>query len=116
MRQRRHSRWTNANKSPKIPWIRYLPSRYYGEDTLDQLIEQALRELDRVEPDGLAEERMSDISDEIRRDLRLEETQRTLMLDYITQLNRVAQKQRRCLYIQGAKDCVQLLRSLGVIK
>ena len=57
-----------------------------------------------------------DISDEIRRDLRLEETQRTLMLDYITQLNRVAQKQRRCLYIQGAKDCVQLLRSLGVIK
>ena len=52
-----------------------------AEDTLDQLIEQALRELDRVEPDGLAEERMSDISDEIRRDLRLEETQRTLMLD-----------------------------------
>ena len=48
--------------------------------------------------------------------LRLEETQRTLMLDYITQLNRVAQKQRRCLYIQGAKDCVQLLRGLGVIK
>ena len=79
-----------------------------AEDTLDQLIEQALRELDRVEPDGLAEERMSDISDEIRRDLRLE--------DYITQLNRVAQKQRRCLYIQGAKDCVQLLRGLGVIK
>ena len=63
-----------------------------AETTLDQLIEQALRELDRVEPDGLAEERMSDISDEIRRDLRLEETQRTLMLDYITQLNRVAQK------------------------
>ena len=62
-----------------------------AEDTLDQLIEQALRELDRVEPDGLAEERMSDISDEIRRDLWLEETQRTLMLDYITQLNRVAQ-------------------------
>ena len=59
---------------------------------------------------------MSDISDEIRRDLRLEEAQRTLMLDYITQLNRVAQKQRRCLYIPGAKDCVQLLRSLGVIK
>lgn len=87
-----------------------------AEDTLDQLIEQALRELDRVEPDGLAEERMSDISDEIRRDLWLEETQRTLMLDYITQLNRVAQKQRRCLYIQGAKDCVQLLRGLGVIK
>ena len=57
-----------------------------------------------------------DISDEIRRDLRLEETQRTLMLDYITQLNRVAQKQRRCLYTQGAKDCVQLLRGLGVIK
>ena len=50
------------------------------------------------------------ISDEIRRDLWLEETQRTLMLDYITQLNRVAQKQRRCLYIQGAKDCVQLGR------
>ena len=87
-----------------------------AEDTLDQLIEQALRELDRVEPDGLVEERMSDISDEIRRDLWLEETQRTLMLDYITQLNRVAQKQRRRLYIQGAKDCVQLLRSLGVIK
>ena len=83
-----------------------------AEDTLDQLIEQALRELDRVEPDGLAEERMSDISG----DLWLEETQRTLMLDYITQLNHVAQKQRRCLYIQGAKDCVQLLRSLGVIK
>ena len=80
-----------------------------AEDTLDQLIEQALRELDRVEPDGLAEERMSDISDEIRRDLCLEETQRTL-------INHVAQKQRRCLYIQGAKDCVQLLRSLGVIK
>lgn len=87
-----------------------------AEDTLDQLIEQALRELDRVEPDGLAEERISDISDKIRCDLRLEETQRTLMLDYITQLNRVAQKQRRCLYIQGAKDCVQLLRGLGVIK
>ena len=86
------------------------------EDTLDQLIEQALRELDRVEPDGLAEERMSDISDEIRRDLRLEETQRTLMLDYIMQLNRVAQKQRRCLYTQGAKDCVRLLREVGVIK
>ena len=87
-----------------------------AEDTLDQLIEQALRELDRVAPDGLAEERMSDISDEIRRDLRLEEAQRTLMLDYITQLNRVAQKQCRCLYTQGAKDCVQLLRGLGVIK
>ena len=29
-----------------------------AEDTLDHLIEQALRELDRVEPDGLAEERI----------------------------------------------------------
>ena len=85
-------------------------------DTLTQPTEQHLRELARVEPDGLEEERMSDIRDKIRRDLWLEETQRTLMLDYITQLNRVAQKQRRCLYIQGAKDCVQLLRSLGVIK
>ena len=87
-----------------------------AEDTLDQLIEQALRALDRVEPDGLAEERMSDIRDELRRDLRLAETPRTLLLDNIPQLNRGAQKQRRCLYIQGAKDCVQLLRSLGVIK
>lgn len=87
-----------------------------AEDTLDQLIEQALQESDRVEPDGQAEERMSNISDEIRRDARLDDSQRTLMLDYITQLNYVAQKQRRCLYTQGGKDCVRLLRELGVIK
>ena len=87
-----------------------------AQDTVDRLIEQALRQLEEREYTGDAEEEMSRISDQIRQDPRLEPAYRERMLAYIAQLNHVAQRQRRHLYCQGAKDCVQLLRELGVIR
>ena len=86
------------------------------QDTVDQLIEQALRQMAEKGYTGDAEEEMSRISDQIRQDPQLEPLHREQMLAYIAQLNCVAQRQRRYLYCQGAKDCVCLLRELGVIR
>lgn len=85
------------------------------QDTVDRLIEEALRQLDE-ENTRDAEEEMSRISDQIRQDLLLEPVHREQMLAYIVQLNQVAQRQRRHLYCQGARDCVRLLREMGVIR
>lgn len=35
--------------------------------------------------------------------------------DYITKTNLIAQHECEYLYVQGAKDCVELLKKLGVL-
>ena len=45
----------------------------------------------------------------------LDEASRQLFSDYHQIITEVDAYQERCLYIQGAKDCVMLLKSLGVL-
>ena len=40
---------------------------------------------------------------------------RQVIDDYITKTNRIAQHECEYLYVQGARDCVELLKKLGVL-
>ena len=86
-------------------------------DATSRLIYQALLELQLGnEAVREAEKDLSRISGEIRQDPALSDTGREKMLAYIRQLTLLTDKQYRHIYRQGAKDCVVLLRELGVIK
>ncbi len=41
--------------------------------------------------------------------------EREVMEDYIVTINLIAQHECEHLYVQGAKDCVELLKKLGVL-
>lgn len=86
-------------------------------DATARLIYQALLEL-QLGDEAVqgAEKELSRISSEIRLDPALDEADRQRILEYIRQLTLLTEKQYRHIYRQGAKDCVDLLRKLGVIK
>lgn len=86
-------------------------------DAIARLVYQALLEL-QLSDEAVqgAEEELSRISGEIRKDPALDEEARRKTLEYIRQLTLLADKQYRHIYKQGAKDCVDLLRELGVIR
>lgn len=86
------------------------------QEAVDRLIEQALQELGQSIKDNKTEEILSQLVDQIRSDPALSEDSRALMLDYIRHLNQITHAYSRHLYYQGIKDCVRLLRELGVIR
>ena len=45
---------------------------------------------------------------------KLSPEERQAVDDYITTTNRIAQHECEYLYVQGAKDCVEMLKKLGV--
>lgn len=46
---------------------------------------------------------------------KLEEASREILVRYYEQSEKIADEQIKYLYIQGAKDCIQLLKKLGVL-
>ena len=86
-------------------------------DAITRLVYQALKELELGDKETQrAEEEISHISGEIRADPALGEVDRERMLAYIRQVTLLNDRQYRHLYKQGAKDCVNLLREVGVIR
>lgn len=86
-------------------------------DAVTRLVYQALKELELGDKEiQRAEEEISRISGEIRTDPSLGEADRDRMLAYIRQLTLLNERQYRHLYKQGARDCISLLRELGVIR
>lgn len=86
------------------------------QEAVDRLIEQALQELGQSTKESDAEEILSHLVDQIRSDPMLSEESRNLMLDYIRHLNQITHTYSQHLYYQGIKDCVRLLRELGVLR
>lgn len=86
-------------------------------EAVTRLVYQALRELELNDQEvRRAEEEISHISGEIRTDPALSEAERDRVLGYIRQLTLLNDRQYRHLYKQGARDCVNLLRKLGIIR
>lgn len=86
-------------------------------EAVSRLVFQALLELELSdEAVRNAEKEVSRLGDEIRNDPALNEAGRQKLLTYIRQVTLLTDKQYHHLYSQGAKDCVALLRELGVIK
>ena len=56
------------------------------------------------------------LSENVRNVLeKLSPEERQAVDDYITTTNRIAQHECEYLYVQGAKDCVEMLKRLGVL-
>ena len=56
------------------------------------------------------------LSENVRNVLeKLSPEERQAVDDYITTTNRIAQHECEYLYVQGAKDCVEMLKKLGVL-
>lgn len=87
------------------------------DEAVTRLVYQALKELELGDQETQrAEEEISRISGEIRADPALGEADRDRMLAYVRQVTLLNDRQYRHLYQQGARDCVSLLRELGVIR
>lgn len=86
-------------------------------NAVDLLIYRAILEL--TESDAAtkaAADEVSKMGEEIAADPALDETARAAMKRYHGRLHDMVSEHYRHLYIQGAKDCVELLRRLCVIK
>ncbi|MCD8248498.1 MAG: hypothetical protein LUC60_01340 [Lachnospiraceae bacterium] len=46
---------------------------------------------------------------------KLPEKERQVLDEYFTKTSRIAQQECEYLYVQGARDCVKLLKKLGVL-
>ena len=84
-------------------------------ETIDQLIELGMQELDETPEEEAAEERKEEIHDQIWRDEGLDEARRARLLEYMSLLEVLSLRRLRHIYRQGAKDCVRLLRELGAL-
>lgn len=86
-------------------------------DAMDMLVYRAILEL--TESDTASKAAASEVSsmgEDIAADPALDEKSRAAMEQYLNRLNDMVSSHYRHLYIQGAKDCVAVLRKLGVIK
>lgn len=86
-------------------------------DAVDMLIYRAILEL--TESDTAIKESASEVSnmgEDIAADPTLDEQSRAALERYLDRINDMVSSHYRHLYIQGAKDCVELLRRLGVIQ
>ena len=79
-----------------------------------QLAYAALRESD-TQSENLAQE-LSLLSDSIQNSAEISQSMRDRIEYYLSQNSELEAKFQKHLYIQGAKDCVAVLRELGVIK
>ncbi|HJH84011.1 hypothetical protein [Oscillibacter sp. ER4] len=86
------------------------------KEMLDRRIELIFEEMERNHPEFSQEEaELSRIRDEIEQDPLLGPAGKVQMQEYIRFLSRMEQRHNIHLYCQGAKDCVRMLRELGVI-
>lgn len=84
---------------------------------LGSLVYQALDELN--ERDGEVSRMDTELSratEKLVTDTPLDEKTRAVVNEYAGRLTSLCAKHYRHLYLQGAKDCVALLRELGVIQ
>ena len=85
--------------------------------SLNGLVYQALDTLATQDKEvEKIEETFSDAVERLNHVIPLDEEIRELLNDYDRKLALLNAKNYRHLYLQGAKDCVALLRELGVIK
>ena len=86
-------------------------------DALDMLVYRAILEL--TESDAAIKESANEVSsmgEDMVADPMLDEQARAALERYLNRINDMVSDHYRHLYTQGAKDCVELLRKLGVIK
>ena len=84
---------------------------------LDQIILRALYDLEKS--DAAANEaakRLGNLFDSLKFDDKLDAEVQTLISQYIQQSIAKATSEFRHIYLQGARDCVILMRELGIIR
>ena len=87
------------------------------ENALYELIEKARSEINVNNADVKeALDRVNECSRKWKEAPNLDAAARNLADDYAGALGALSDEQQKHLYIQGAKDCVEVLRKLGVIK
>lgn len=87
------------------------------ENAVYELIEKARAEVN--ENNGAVREaldRVNETSRKVKDALYHDHTAKELIEAYTGSLAALSDEQQKHLYIQGAKDCVEVLRKLGVIK
>lgn len=87
------------------------------EMAMDSLVYQALDEI--VEQDAEVRRMDTELSratQSLVEEMPLDENTRIAINEYVNTLTTLCAKHYRYLCLQGAKDCVALLRELGVIK
>ena len=72
-----------------------------------EIFEMAIRELTEA-----AIEKRKDTRDIVKM---LPEEQQKILTDYFEKTNLIADHECQHLYVQGAKDCVELLKNLGAL-
>ena len=84
---------------------------------IDQLVFQALDKLTECDEQvRKMEAELSAATESLEQDMPLDEKSRTIVNEYAAKLTILSGRHYRHLYLQGAKDCVALLRELGVIQ
>lgn len=84
---------------------------------LNGLVYQALDALtERDEEVRKMEAELSAATESLVQDTPLDVKTRSIVNEYAAKLTALSSRQYRHLYLQGAKDCVALLRELGVIQ
>ena len=88
------------------------------EMIIQEMTEHALmrrREACSEEEKKLYQE-VNELSEKARHVLEgLSEEERQVVDDYIATTNLIAQQECEYLYVQGAKDCVEMMKNLGVL-
>lgn len=84
---------------------------------ITELSERALKELRKDDIDvNLKINELVVLSEKIQDYIcKLDDQAKQDFENYINLMNVIAESNQKCLYIQGAKDCARLLKSLGII-
>ena len=84
---------------------------------LDLLIYKAISEFDyATDPVRIAVGRVYGFADRMDKDPKLSQEVKERIHGYVNEAEELSCMEYRQLYAQGAKDCVEALRKLGVIK
>lgn len=86
-------------------------------ECIESLVRRAIAEMNATDAAAKTADRaLSELSERVVGDSRLGGAEREVLDQYLTQLTQTTAEQFHYLYIQGAKDCVEVLRKLGIIK
>ena len=87
------------------------------KNALDQLILRALYDLEQTDAAAKeSEARLSMLYDSLRLDDTLDDALQERVRQYIEQTIVAASAGFRHIYLQGARDCVKLMREFGIIR
>jgi hypothetical protein len=87
------------------------------DEALDELVYKTLEDVGKENPAlKRADAELLRIGEALSKDPEADEKTRAILKKYVDQTISVTNKQFKYLYVQGMKDCVQLLRELGVIQ